>query len=75
MAQGNGVVCPTCKGGAAMRINRAGFLQENVLWRFGIYPWKCGMCGTTFLQRRRRGERVSTDQAAAPSTAAEQQES
>jgi hypothetical protein len=36
-----------------MRVNRSGFLQRNVLGRLGLYPWKCGACGTLFLYRRR----------------------
>ena len=36
-----------------MRVNRTGFLQQSVLSVFGIYPWKCGGCGSTFLFRRR----------------------
>jgi hypothetical protein len=53
------VVCPTCKGTVAMRINRSGFLQEKVLSFFGIYPWKCGACGVAFLYRK-RGQRPRT---------------
>ena len=47
------VECPTCQECVAVRINREGFLQEKVLGRFGIYPWKCGACGTVFLFRKR----------------------
>ena len=54
MAQVSDVVCPTCHAAAAMRISRSGFLQVNVLGRLGIYPWKCGACGATFLSRKRR---------------------
>jgi hypothetical protein len=36
-----------------MRINRNGFWQRSVLGHFGIYPWKCGACGTAFMYRRR----------------------
>jgi hypothetical protein len=39
-----------------MRISRTGFLQQNVLGHFGIYPWKCGACGATFLSRRRKSK-------------------
>jgi hypothetical protein len=46
-----------------MRINRNGFMQRRVLGLFGIYPWKCGSCGSVFLYRRRghahRSERAS----------------
>jgi hypothetical protein len=65
-------VCPACKSTAAMRINRTGFMQRKVLGLFGIYPWKCGSCGTTFLCRRRghRHRRDSNpDHAAADRTA------
>ena len=48
------VVCPTCKATAAMRVSRTGFLQSNILCRFGIFPWKCGACGSTFLSRKRK---------------------
>jgi len=47
------VICPICKSHVAVRVNRNGFLQESVLGLFGIYPWKCGACGSTFLFRRR----------------------
>jgi hypothetical protein len=47
------VECPTCHECVAVRINRDGFLQQKVLSRFGIYPWKCGACGTVFLFRKR----------------------
>jgi hypothetical protein len=39
-----------------MRVNRNGFLQRRVLGFFGIYPWKCGSCGSGFLYRK-RGQR------------------
>jgi ribosomal protein L37AE/L43A len=54
MARLSDVVCPTCKATAAMRISRSGFLQLNVLGLLGIYPWKCGACGSNFLSRSRR---------------------
>jgi hypothetical protein len=47
------IACPTCKGSAALRINRNGFLQRRVLGLLGIYPWKCGACGAGFLWPRR----------------------
>ena len=47
------IACPKCKGTAALRINRSGFLQRRVLGLLGIYPWKCGACGAQFLWRRR----------------------
>jgi len=53
MARSKEVKCPTCSDGAPMRINRKGFLQENVLGHLGIYPWKCGGCGSLFLYRSR----------------------
>lgn len=49
----NEVVCPTCKGTVAMRVNRNGFLQRSVLVCFGYYPWRCGACGGKFLFRSR----------------------
>lgn len=47
------VVCPTCSASVAVRINRNGFWQRQVLSRLGLYPWKCGACGSTFLYKRR----------------------
>jgi hypothetical protein len=47
------VFCPVCKESTARRVNRDGFLQRKVLVIFGMYPWKCGACGSTFLYRRR----------------------
>jgi ssDNA-binding Zn-finger/Zn-ribbon topoisomerase 1 len=64
MAQVSDVVCPTCKAIAAMRISRTGFLQQNVLWHFGVYPWKCGACGSTFLSRKRKSKADSNRQEA-----------
>jgi len=49
----NPVICRKCGAGAAIRINRSGFLQRSVLGYFGVYPWKCGACGSVFLFRRR----------------------
>ena len=53
MARSKEVKCPTCSDGAPMRVHRDGFLQRNVLGHFGIYPWKCGGCGSLFLYRSR----------------------
>jgi hypothetical protein len=47
------VVCPACRSASALRVNRTGFLQHKVFGLFGIYPWKCGACGSTFFCRRR----------------------
>jgi hypothetical protein len=60
------VECPTCKGYVAMRINRNGFLQRRVFNLFGLYPWKCGACGTAFLYRRRGNRHRPDDQIAEP---------
>jgi hypothetical protein len=49
------VVCPTCTAAVAARVSRNGFLQQNVLSHFGVYPWKCGACGSIFLSRNRGG--------------------
>lgn len=38
-----------------MRISRTGFLQRRVLGALGIYPWKCGACGSVFLCANRGG--------------------
>ena len=40
-----------------MRINRTSFMERQVYWRFGYYPWKCGDCGGSFLYRF-KGHRV-----------------
>ena len=53
MARSKEVKCPTCNDRAPMRVHRDGFLQRNVLGHFGIYPWKCGACGSLFLYRSR----------------------
>jgi hypothetical protein len=57
----NEVICPICKGHFAARVSRDGFLQQSVLSLVGIYPWKCGACGSTFLYRRRGAGRKSTE--------------
>ncbi len=56
MTHTSDVVCPTCGAAVAIRVNRTGFMQQSVLWHFGIYPWKCGACGATFMARSRRGK-------------------
>ncbi len=53
MARKNEVRCPTCSGDSVLRVHRNGFLQRSVLGHLGIYPWKCGACGTSFLFRSR----------------------
>ncbi len=58
------VRCPTCKAASAIRVHRIGFMQQNILGPMGIYPWKCGECGTLFLFRR-RGQRVRRSRPAA----------
>jgi hypothetical protein len=63
MKWSNEVTCPICKGSAAMRVNRNGFLQQTVLSFFGLYPWKCGACGSTFLFRSRGHGRRPTQHA------------
>ncbi len=47
------VICRKCGGATSIRISRNGFLEKEVLSRLGIYPWKCGACGCTFLFRSR----------------------
>ncbi len=53
MARTNRVICPKCNDSSAMRVQRSGFLQQSVLVHLGIYPWKCGSCGSLFLFRSR----------------------
>ena len=53
MARSKEVKCTTCNDRAPMRVHRDGFLQRNVLCHFGIFPWKCGACGSLFLYRSR----------------------
>jgi len=53
MTEKKDVLCPKCNQGSTMRVQRNGFLQTSVLSHFGIYPWKCGACGSLFLFRRR----------------------
>ena len=72
MAREFDVVCPTCKGAVAMRISRTGFFQQNVLWRFGVYPWKCGACGATFLSKA-RGTKPPSRRKTDPGNAGSQQ--
>jgi hypothetical protein len=56
------VICPACKSTSAIRVNRVGFFQRNVLSQFGYFPWKCGACGTPFLWRRRGIRRSKPDE-------------
>jgi DNA-directed RNA polymerase subunit RPC12/RpoP len=53
MSRSKEVRCPTCSGNSTLRVHRNGFLQQSVLGHFGIYPWKCGACGSLFLYRSR----------------------
>jgi hypothetical protein len=73
MAHTSDVSCPTCGAAAGMRVNRTGFMQQSVLCHFGIYPWKCGACGVTFLSRN-RGEKPHRRRHGDGSESAEQQE-
>ncbi len=68
MTPTNKVTCPNCKDSTAMRVRRSGFLQESVLGHLGIYPWKCGSCGTLFLFRS-RGYRTRRSKLVHPSNA------
>jgi hypothetical protein len=60
------VICRICGADCAIRINRNGFFQRNVLGHLGIYPWKCGACGSVFLFRR-RGHRTRSSKRASES--------
>jgi hypothetical protein len=61
------VVCRMCGESVAIRVNRNGFWQRNVLVLLGIYPWKCGACGSVFLFRRRGYRPRSSRSFAGPS--------
>jgi len=62
MIRSNQVKCPACKGNVAIRVSRSGFWQRRVLSFFGIYPWKCGACGSAFLYRCRGHHRIEPSQ-------------
>ena len=53
MVSAKDVKCPTCSANVALRVSRSGFLQKVLLAPIGVYPWKCGACGTVFLFRHR----------------------
>jgi hypothetical protein len=36
--------CPKCENGIITRCKRSGWLERQVLWRFGRYPWECSLC-------------------------------
>jgi predicted nucleic acid-binding Zn ribbon protein len=74
MIRSSQVICPTCNGNVAMRVNRVGFWQRHVLGYMGIYPWKCGACGSTFLYRRRGHGRESNQFESRPEVSGAEQE-
>jgi predicted RNA-binding Zn-ribbon protein involved in translation (DUF1610 family) len=55
LAQGNrtGRQCPQCGGSHFARLHRSGKLQESILPRFHLYPWRCAWCGRVIYSRLR----------------------
>jgi hypothetical protein len=45
--------CPTCGSRRLRRLGREGILQTKVYSLLGYYPWRCGICKTSFYLRRR----------------------
>jgi hypothetical protein len=55
-------VCPNCKHGEMVRVQRRGFLQEHVFPKLGFYPWECPICRELSLQRSRGSRRKHSSQ-------------
>jgi transposase-like protein len=47
------VECPRCAGNHLKRKRRESFFERRVFSLFGYYPWKCSMCGGSFLLKKR----------------------
>jgi phage FluMu protein Com len=45
--------CLKCGKGLLGRAKRQGWLERQVLWRLGYYPWQCGICKDRNLMRVR----------------------
>jgi hypothetical protein len=41
--------CPKCAKGPLVRTKRKGWLEKQVLWRLGRYPWECVLCKRRML--------------------------
>ena len=48
--------CPRCKLGVMFRVNREGYLEREILTRFGVYPWMCSECKVRTRLKRRQGQ-------------------
>jgi uncharacterized Zn finger protein len=51
--------CRVCGSDKMRRILRQGYMELNIYPLFGYYPWRCMMCGTHAMlrKRHRRGKR------------------
>ncbi|WP_157468271.1 hypothetical protein [Edaphobacter aggregans] len=47
------VACTRCGGYHTARTRRRTFLQREVLFRLGYFPWKCIDCANRFLSKDR----------------------
>ena len=45
--------CRRCDGSRLQRSQRWGFLEKYILPRFGLFPWRCLRCETTYYLRLR----------------------
>jgi ribosomal protein S27AE len=45
--------CPKCGSDGSTRIRREGLVHRFVAPHFGLFPWECGVCRSTFLARGR----------------------
>ncbi len=47
------MICPKCRTGKLKRVEREGFLEENVYAWLGYYPWQCSLCKTRSMVKVR----------------------
>jgi hypothetical protein len=45
------MICPKCKTGTMMRVEREGYLEKNWLARWGYFPWLCAECKRRVLMK------------------------
>jgi hypothetical protein len=43
--------CQKCVQGELRRLNRTGFVEREILYAFGFFPWECVLCRRKFYRR------------------------
>jgi hypothetical protein len=47
------VICPQCGGYHTTRSHRRSFIEREILYRLGYFPWKCIDCANRFFDKER----------------------